>query len=63
MKNPKAQLPYLTDQFIEALDTLYPTIQTTPKDTLSEVMFVAGERSVINSLKLKAKQQRDNHRA
>lgn len=47
----KIVLTYDVEQLIEQLERRYPVVQPSPSDTMSEIQFRAGQRSVVTNLK------------
>ena len=49
--NKDTGLPVKTTDLIKELDKLFPTYNPTPSDNIQNIMFKAGQRSVIEFLK------------
>lgn len=49
-------------QLIELLDLAYPPFTPAPGDTMETIMYRAGQRSVVDSLKFQYIEESDVHR-
>ena len=56
----KVQIPIITNDVIEYLDSIFPEKCADLKDTEKEVFFKGGQRSVVNHLIEKFKLQGEN---
>ena len=54
LKKNENDLPVTTDDLIKFLDKTFPTMTPQPNESLSEIMYRSGQRSVIDFLKQKA---------
>lgn len=54
LKKNETDLPVTTDDLIKFLDKTFPTRTPQPNESLSEIMYRSGQRSVIDFLKQKA---------
>ncbi len=54
LKKNENDLPVTTDDLIKFLDKTFPTRTPQPNESLSEIMYRSGQRSVIDFLKQKA---------
>ena len=56
----KVQIPIITNDVIEYLDSIFPEKSADLKDTEKEVFFKGGQRSVVNHLINQKKIQEEN---
>ena len=56
----KVQIPIITNDVIEYLDSIFPEKCADLKDTEKEVFFKGGQRSVVNHLIQQKKIQQEN---
>jgi len=54
LKKNENDLPVTTDDLIKFLDKTFPIRTPQPNESLSEIMYRSGQRSVIDFLKQKA---------
>lgn len=57
LNKTKSDLPITTGDLIEYLDKTFPTQSITPSDTMPSIYYRSGQRSVIDFLKEKIKQE------
>jgi hypothetical protein len=57
LNKKETDLPVTTDDLIKYSDKTFPTRTPQPSDSLSEIMYRSGQRSVIDFLKQKLNDQ------
>jgi hypothetical protein len=55
-----ADVPQFSEDLIEQLDKLYPERSPRKGETLADIMFDAGQRSVVRALKERLRQQQND---
>ena len=60
MTTKPIQMPYITKEMLEALDTLFPEKTPEMNMDMKEIYFRIGQRSVVGYLHTEAKKQSEN---
>ena len=56
---PASDLPYLNDELLDALDSIYPSRPPDLSHTDREIWYKAGQRSVVDFLKKHQERQKE----
>ena len=56
---PASDLPYLNDELLDALDSIYPSRPPDLSHTDREIWYKAGQRSVVEFLKKHQERQKE----